>query len=292
MVRTGTQKEVVARVDSRNLSAMIDRRIEQAVLIGTKCVGHSPGFDDALIAAAVQLAGKYGELPRGQRALLVQRLGAYVAVISIVHKQVQTFTIFLLSPKLYRAIHDPFRIAAEFQPATSPSGELPSLQWSAGSPPPRTLANVQAVLQSGDSATLLGAAQAIVDGGRVAFTRPSSDAETLQRIWSLLPDSVRAETTLATFAPNNALGFDLVATPCVEGPDFAGYLTEEQAGDYPEGRYELALQLAAETNDADAIDRLFARRSMSQAVRLAITLLISTIVLGLAARYIPWERLR
>ena len=169
---------------------------------------------------------------------------------------------------------------------------MPTLQWTAGPTPPRTLRDVQPLLQSSDSATLLGTAQAIIDGGQVAFSRPSADAETMQRVWSLLPDSVRAETTIATFAPNNALRFDLLATSRLEGADVAGYLTEEQAGDYPEGRYELALQLAAETNDADTIDRLFARRSMSQAVRLALTLLISAIVLGLAVRFIPWERLR
>jgi hypothetical protein len=289
MVRRRTQKEVVAGAVSRNLSAMIDRRIEQAVVIGTQCVARSPGFAYDLVAAAEQLPGKYGDLPRGERALFVQPLGSSIGVVQVEGRQ---FHVLVLSPKLYRALHDPFRIAAEYPPVYAAHGDLPSLQWTSGTPPARTLVDVQTVLQSDDSATLLGAAQALVDGGRVAFARPNPDAETLRRIWSLLPDSVRGESTMATFAPNNALGFDLVMTPHIEGADFAGYLTEEQAGDYPEGRYELALQLAAETNDADAIDRLFARRSMSQAVRLALTLLITTIVLGLAARYIPWERLR
>ncbi len=289
MLRTRTPKEVVARAESRNLSAMIDRKIEQAVLVGSQCVARSPGFDDDLVATAEQMIGKFGELPRGNRALFVTPLGKTIAVVQVEGRQ---YYVLVLSLKLHRAIHDPFRIAREYSPDFTAHGDLPSLQWTAGATPARKLADVQALLQVDDSAMLLGTAQAVVDGGRVAFARPSSDADTLQRIWSLLPDSVRGEATLATFAPNNALRFDLVVTPRLEGPDFANYLTEEQAGDYPEGRYELALQLAAETNDADAIDRLFARRSMSQAVRLALTLLLSAIVLGLAVRFIPWERLR
>src|SRR2546421_90015 len=81
-----------------------------------------------------------------------------------------------------------------------------------------------------------------------AVERPAPDPDLVRRLWLLLPASSRGELWPAEFAPANALGFDLLVTPKA-GEDCAGYLSEQQAGDYPEGRYELNLQIAAEAGD-------------------------------------------
>ena len=61
------------------------------------------------------------------------------------------------------------------------------------------------------------------------------------------------------------------------------YFTEEQAVDYPEGRYEFGLQYAVEHGDRRELDRLLNRRSSKQMLRLALWLLFGGIALYLAA---------
>jgi hypothetical protein len=95
----------------------------------------------------------------------------------------------------------------------------------------------------------------------------------MRGLWALLPGATRSELTLATFAPNNSLGFHALATPKVEGPEFTGYVREDEACEYPEGYYEYSLQHAVESGDQDEVDRLLARRSGSQMMRLALILL-------------------
>ncbi|HEX5269812.1 MAG TPA: hypothetical protein VFW33_04960, partial [Gemmataceae bacterium] len=68
--------------------------------------------------------------------------------------------------------------------------------------------------------------------------------------------------------------------PKVQGTDFADYLREEQAGDYPEGRYEHALQVAAESGDQAELDHLFARRSRAEVRRMAYFLLAAVLVMA------------
>ena len=96
----------------------------------------------------------------------------------------------------------------------------------------------------------------------------------IRRLWLLLPQNTRAQLWPASFAFSNALGFDAVVVPRADVQQFAEYVTEEQAGDYPEGRYELALQMAVETGDQAEMDRLLARRSSKQTIKLAILLLV------------------
>jgi hypothetical protein len=89
----------------------------------------------------------------------------------------------------------------------------------------------------------------------------------------------------ASFAFCNALEFHAVATPNATREEFGSYHTEESAGDYPEGRYELALQTAVEAGDQHALDRLFARRTPAETMRLGLDLLglaaIVSILVGL-----------
>jgi hypothetical protein len=154
--------------------------------------------------------------------------------------------------------------------------------------PVRTVAEVQEVLQRSDGPTLLGGTQALVDGGRLVFERSTPDTDLLRRFWKLLPASTRCRLWPASFAFGNALGFHVLVVPRIH-PDewdttYAGYLREEQAGDYPEGRYELDLQTAAEAGDQRELNALFLRRSGAQTVRLALYILVVAIGLGLVIK--------
>jgi hypothetical protein len=141
---------------------------------------------------------------------------------------------------------------------------------------------VQKVLQHGDSATLLGGVQALIDSGRLVFERPAPDTDLLRRLWLLLPDSTRCQLWPASFAFANTLDFDVLVVPRADLELYAAYLREEQAGDYPEGRYELYLQIAAEAGDQAELDKLFARRSSAQTIRLGIILVIVMAILVVA----------
>jgi hypothetical protein len=90
----------------------------------------------------------------------------------------------------------------------------------------------------------------------------------------LLPGATRTELWPTTYAFSNALAFHIAVVPRASGPEYERYVTEAEAGDYPEGSYELALQIAAESENQQELDGLFARRSRRQAFRLALLLLI------------------
>jgi hypothetical protein len=72
--------------------------------------------------------------------------------------------------------------------------------------------------------------------------------------------------------------------PTVPEGGLPGYLTEDQARDYPESRYERELQIAVEAGDQRTVDTLFARRTSSETLRLAIWLVLGATVLAFAAR--------
>src|SRR5262249_55578639 len=174
------------------------------------------------------------------------------------------FHLLVLPRKDYTALGgDPFDIAAHFPPQWQARGDLPVLSWSEELFP-RTVEDVRKVLQRSDGPNLLGGSQVLVDGGRLVFERPAPGTQLLPDPWTLLPTCTRSELWPASFAFGNALGFDALVVPRVEAEQFPYYTTEEQAGDYPEGRYELAVQVAAEAGDQAGLDALFARRSQRQ----------------------------
>jgi hypothetical protein len=269
---------------------MTDRTIEQAVLRGTMALAKSPGFTDDILEVATAIGADSIIVPSGQVVLSIFRLPGDIMAVAR-HQEDRSHWL-AMPGSLYRLIHDPFRLTREFPALFTATGELPTLNWIHGRPIPRTLADLQQVLREGDGPTLLGTAQVLVDGGRVGFVRPFPDQHLLEHVWMLLPDSVRGEVMFSTFAKNSNTGFNLAVMPMFSEDDFPGFLSENQAGDYPEGRYELALQMAVESEDEALIQELFARRSGSQAIRLAWTMLLSAIGLGLAMRFIPWEKLR
>lgn len=217
---------------------------------------------------------------------------------------------FLVVPRAdyERFLGDPFQLAERlppvwqadvgFAPQTLPREPLPA----------RTVAQVQQVLrrvkasalrededpeapdfertiENSESPALLGGVQVLVDGGKLVFTRHEGDLTLLAGLWLLLPARMRARIWPASFAFSNRLDFDAVAVPNYDRDDYPGFTTEEQAADYPQGSYELALQLAAEADDQRELDRVFQRRNSNEALRLALTLLVAVSLIVIGARY-------
>lgn len=265
--------------------------LEQAVFRGPgpgryKLLALSPGFHEAWQSEAVRLCDGFGERPAGVSCpgcVFAQPLGKkHVAVVQVADQLNGELGFhFLVIPRVaYRDLGgDPFFLAGRVAPPWNETGPLLALDWSNELIPARAMEHVQRILQREDGPNLLGASQALVDGGRLVFVRPTPETGLLRDLWALLPTSTRAELWPASFAFGNALGFHALATPRAEGPEFSGYLTEEQAGDYPEGRYELALQFAAEAGDQRELERLFARRSRAETFRLGVMILAASVVL-------------
>src|SRR5206468_3132483 len=134
----------------------------------------------------------------------------------------------------------------------SAAGPLESLTLPAEPLPPRTVADVRAVLQrvkahalpegeeslteeqahqravaQAESPALLGGVQILIDGGKVVFERPGPDNGLMRGLWTLLPGSTRARLWPASFAFGNALGFDALVVPTAAGEQYAGYANED-----------------------------------------------------------------
>jgi len=273
--------------------------IEQAIYgtegpTGYQFLAHSPGFTDAWLAEAQQLCTGFGERPAGVAcplAIFARPLGSrHVAVVQVADQGRDDtgrpgalgFYLVVLPRTIYQQLEgDPFRIAEHFPPPWRERGILNTLEWTAGPPPRRTAEEIQKVLNTPNSATLLGGVQTLIDGGRLAFERTQPDVCLVRNLWALLPISNRCELWPASYAFGNEHRFDVAVVPRTEGPDYEGYVFEEQAGDYPEGRYELNLQLAVESNNQRDLDALLNRRSRAQTLRLAIYLLLAFMLVPL-----------
>ena len=278
---------------------MPDIRIEQALYGahdagGYRFLGRSPGFREEWLPEAQRLCSAFGERPTGvacPSAVFAHPLDkTHVAVVQVADQGADdagrpgalAFRLLILATSDYIGFGgDPFVLADRLPPAWDLRGELPVLTVPAESPPRRTIAQVQEVFKRYQpmQPTLLGAVQTLVDGGHVVFERSEPDTDLLRSLWTLLPINVRAETWPASFAFGNALQFDVLVTPKAQGVDFSGYVREEQAADYPEGRYELGLQLASEDGDQGALDGLLSRRSPRDVRRMALLLIAAVIVL-------------
>ena len=137
-----------------------------------------------------------------------------------------------------------------------------------------------------ESPTLLGGVQILVDGGRLLLERPQPDPRFMRALWNLLPYALRPKLWPASFAFSNELGFDALVIPPFQDISVAGYTTEEQAGDYPQGSYELALQTAAEAEDEYGLHAVFQRRTANETAQLGIRLLIGMALLVIAFRWL------
>lgn len=179
---------------------------------------------------------------------------------------------------------DPFLLAEQLEPNWNATHELPDLEWQAPLPGRRTVADVQTVLKRENGPELLGGCQALLDGSQLLFVRSEEDRQVIQDLWQLLPYGNRLELMPATFAWNKKLRFDIVVASPEKAASFQGYLTEEQAGGYPEGKYELSLQTAAEAEDQASLDVLWARRSRREMWRIGLLLLAVLGILALAIK--------
>lgn len=270
----------------------------------------SAGFLDSWRSEVAALLLDYGIPPSDVNcpsAVFAQPLGKQaVAVVHVTDRPQQTeklagaaaFHIIVLAKRAYEHyLHDPFYVAAQLPPLWHAT-ELPTVCWPMQPLPARTVADVQKVLQrvkasalvedvpveeqqvpaatveNAESPALLGGVQVLIDGGQLVFQRSQPDTDLLQALWTLLPRSNRAELWPASYAFNNQLPFDVLVVPRFRREEYEHYLTEDQAADYPEGRYEMSLQYAAEHGDQAELDNLFERRSLRQTWRLGITLVV------------------
>jgi hypothetical protein len=276
--------------ESRNLPV-----IEQAIYgsdgaHGYRFLARSPGFRDDFLPEAERLCTNFGERPAGVSCpgcVFAQVFAKhFVAVVQAADRGIDSegrpgtlgFYLLILPRSLYADLHaDPFYVASRLPPPWDSRSELPSLTWTDGPPPPRTVAQLQTVLNVPNSATLLGGAQALLDGAGLVFERSGPDPQIVQGIWALLPAAERLRLWPATFRFGNAEAFDLVVVPPKCGPDNPRYVTEEKAGDYPEGRYELALQVAVEAGNQADLHALLTRRSRRQTFALTLALLFAIV---------------
>jgi hypothetical protein len=263
---------------------------------GYRFLACSPGFTEEWQAEAERLCTGFGERPAGvacPRAIFARPFaGNYVAVVQAADQGQDDqgrpgalcFYLVVLPAYLYEFLGgDPFYLAERMPPPWPARGVLSPLSFTEPPPPPRTTTSVVELLKQPTSATLFGGAQALLDGGQVAFERPAPDEALVRGLWALLPYSSRQELWPASFAFGNALDFDAVVVPRLDPDQFPGYILEEHAGDYPEGQYELSLQRAAEAGNQEELDALFTRRSYRQTRRLALILLAVVFFLPLVA---------
>jgi hypothetical protein len=282
--------------------------IEQALYGGQDAGGYrflarSPGFRDDWMAEAERLCIGFGERPAGVACpgcVFAQPFGRrHVAIVQAADQGTDdngqssalVFYLLILPRSLYGELGgDPFYIAEQFPPPWQARGELPSLTWSAGPSPARTAAMLQKILNVSYSATLLGGAQILLDGGRLVFERTAPDVTILRSLWALLPTQERAKLWPASFTFSNVHQFDAVVTPRATDAEYQHYITEERAGDYPEGRYECNLQSAIETGDQEEIDALL-NYSRSRMLHLIVVLFVIVMALSFAmTRLLPGPR--
>jgi hypothetical protein len=266
----------------------IDLSIPHALLLadptGVRVVAKSDDFPDGWEEDAVRLVEGFGPRPEGLAvppALAFLPFGKqHTAVVQFAN---QLFRVLVLNRKLSDAISDPFAVSDTFPPNWSARGSLPPLAWTPDPPPARTVAEVAEILHH-DGPLLLGATQALLDGMRVVIRRDTPDDAVLRRVWKLLPYSTRNELAVATFTFGLDGRFHLSVTPNPPTPLPFGTIGEEQCGDLPEGRYELALQIAAETRNQGEVNRLFTRRSSKDTLKIALALLGIALVAAVASK--------
>ena len=298
--------------------------IEQALFTreqnrAPQLISRSPGFREEWLPLARSLILGFGERPPGvacEGAVFACPLnGEHVAIVQVSDLANHTlseplgFHFLVIARCDYEPLFgDPFALTKRLPATWEMSEEVPTLLMPREPQPPRTLADVQQVLkrvkasalsedddpeapgfqrtiENSESPALLGGVQVLVDGGRLVFERPCSDLDLVSGLWLLLPYSIRAKLWPASFAFGNAIHFDVVVVPSLDLVSLAGSTTEEQAAEYPQGSYELALQRAAESGAQEDLEAVFQRRSSSEVLRFAIGLVAVLSVMMLIAQW-------
>lgn len=307
---------------------MNDVIIEQARYLredtgAPRLAGRSPGFLEEWLPLAQRLVIGFGNRPLGQacpNAVFARPLDAdHVAVVQVADRPLGDggapslgFHLLIVAKEDYEAfVGDPFWLARTFPASWNQHTALASLTSARVPPQPRSVSDVQKVLSrvkagalkddedpetahvgrtadNSESPALLGGVQVLVEGGKLVFERPAPDNELLEGLWTLLPNKTRARLWPASFAFANTLSFDALVVPRLHRADFEGYTSEEQAAEYPQGHYELTLQVAAETSDQRQLDQLLNRRSTRETIRLAWALLLVVALLALTPKVLDW----
>jgi hypothetical protein len=260
-----------------------------------RLIAKSADFDDAWIPLLLRICEAFGAREAGDvcpAAVFAVPLGQQVVVVEARDAGVDLrFDARVLSHRDYvRLGADPFVIAERFPP----TDEL--VTFAALSPLSTTasLDTVRGLLQRtktdhgtqvADGPTLLGGVQALLDGGKLIVERTAPDPAFVRALWTLLPIGSRARLWPASFAFSTALPFDVVVVPRLDPVVGPRYLTEEQAGDYPAGSYELALQTAVEDGDEEELRRLLSRPP-ARPMRIGMSLLVALIILAATTRWL------
>jgi hypothetical protein len=256
---------------------------------GVRVVAESEGFD---APEAERIAVLFGARPAGVDCPLAHFACPFgkkhVAVAAVADRPGATlaFRFLVLARELYRHLGDPFAVADRYPPDWTAAGTLPRLEWPMEVLPKRTVEQVQNILKTGDTGLLLGSTQVLVDGGRVMIERPGPEESFVRGLWQLLPDRTRVDLWPASFAFADEHGFHAAVMPRVE-PDPSGVRhTEDGLRDYPQSSYELSLQIAAEAGDQRELDRLFARRTAADTIRLGLAIIAGALILAAVAKFL------
>lgn len=300
--------------------------LEQALFLrpdreAPQLAARSAGFDDGWLAEAQHLILGFGDRHNGLRCPLTvfaKPIGSkHVAVVRVCDENPTfptglRFHFLIVERNAYEAwIRDPFVLADKIEPTWEGHGPLPALMIPDGAFLPRTLAQVQGVLkriksaalregedpeapdfertaENSESPALLGGAQILIDGGRLVFERAEGDLRMVSGLWLLLPEATRRRLWPTSFAFSQDLEFDVLVLPRLDEMVLESYTTEDQAADYPEGTYEIALQRAAEQGTQEDLDGVFGRRDSHHTIRLALLLLAAVSLLVLASRWMDF----
>lgn len=303
--------------------------LEQALFVrpdggAARPVARSPGFLDAWLGDVEALAHGFGAKPsnafRCPPVMVFAKpiRNSHVAVVRVRDDHGGTspglrFHFLIVDRNNYESwIRDPFMLAIKVEP-TWDAAELPTISIATEMFMPRTVAEVQRVLkrikaaalkegedpeapdfertiENSESPVLLGGAQILVDGGRLAFERPQGDLAMVSGLWLLLPEATRTRLWPTSFAFSADLEFDVLVMPHLKESVLESYTTEEQAADYPQGTYELALQRAVESGEQKEMDAVFSRRDGWQTIKLGLILLALLSLLVLASRWLEPDR--
>jgi hypothetical protein len=254
---------------------------------GPRVVGRSAGVSFETEEAVLKVISRYGRPAAGftndSVFVLLLGNGDTRLIASVRPGDPCVFQIVLADKGILDL--DSFAVAATL-PISATRGELPPLVFDIPRGRERPVAAVRDILQKGDAPLLLGAAQALLDGCKIAVSSADVPATFVRDLWQLLPDLSRAELSFATFSPSADLNFDVAVLPAVPAKGIKGFLSADQVRDYPEGRYELALQRAAENGDQAALNRLFARRTSSQVLRMVIGMILFAFIVVILLKFI------
>jgi hypothetical protein len=234
----------------------------------------------------LQIVARLGSLRSASLLTAPVPGSAWIALVQVMVEHGMKACVSFIPAVLYRALGDPFEIAQRLPNWEGRTGEHEAFRWTTGPLPPRKVEDLHSILQAGHGPLLLGAAQALLDGYRIVLVRPEPQDELLAALWKLLPTRSQGEIMVATFAENLDLGCQVTVVPSLTGKPAPGTLSEEQVLDYPEGRYELALQIAIEGGNQAELEGLLARQTTQQMLKFVLILLAVFTAALLATRWI------